>query len=165
MSLVETLHAEHKARLARMGGFAKPARPVVDRYAPAKVRAGLTPHPHNYYWSHMWFWDLVKLNPVPARGYQPPMRKIIGAVSLHYGICQTDLCSERKTADIVRPRQVAMYLARHHTTLSYPQIGRAFGGRDHTTVLHSVRRIEELMAISPEMRKAIEELKEEVMTR
>ena len=52
--------------------------------------------------------------------------------------------SSRRTANVVRPRQVAMYLAKLLTLRSLPEIGRRFGGRDHTTVLHAVRKIEGL---------------------
>jgi chromosomal replication initiator protein len=66
------------------------------------------------------------------------------AVSEHYGMKQADLISERRNRAIARPRQAAMWLAKQLTTRSLPDIGRRFGGRDHTTVLHAVRRIEAL---------------------
>jgi chromosomal replication initiator protein len=65
-------------------------------------------------------------------------------VSEHYGLKQADLISERRARAVARPRQVAMWLAKQITTRSLPDIGRRFGGRDHTTVLHAVRRIEQL---------------------
>ena len=65
-------------------------------------------------------------------------------VAEHFNLKQADLLSERRTRAIARPRQVAMYLAKRLTTRSLPEIGRKFGGRDHTTVLHAVRRIENL---------------------
>ena len=52
--------------------------------------------------------------------------------------------SARRSRDIARPRQVAMYLAKNLTSLSYPEIGRQFGGRDHTTVMHAVKTVENL---------------------
>lgn len=67
-------------------------------------------------------------------------------VAEHYGLKQADLISERRARAVARPRQVAMWLAKQITTRSLPDIGRRFGGRDHTTVLHAVRRIEELKA-------------------
>ncbi len=66
------------------------------------------------------------------------------AVAEHYLLKQADLLSERRTRSVARPRQLAMYLAKNLTTRSYPDIGRRFGNRDHTTVLHAVRRIEQL---------------------
>ena len=68
------------------------------------------------------------------------------AVAEYYGLKKEDLLSERRTRSVARPRQTAMYLAKQLTTRSYPDIGRRFGGRDHTTVLHAVRRIEALKA-------------------
>ena len=65
-------------------------------------------------------------------------------VATHYQVTRADLLSSRRTAIVVKPRQVAMYLAKHLTPRSYPEIGRRFGGRDHTTVLHAVRKIEGL---------------------
>ncbi len=70
-------------------------------------------------------------------------------VAEHFGLKQADLISERRARAVARPRQVAMWLAKQITTRSLPDIGRRFGGRDHTTVLHAVRRIEELKAGDP----------------
>lgn len=65
-------------------------------------------------------------------------------VSEHFDIKQIDLLSARRARAVARPRQIAMYLAKRMTTRSLPEIGRKFGGRDHSTVIHAVRRIEEL---------------------
>lgn len=67
-------------------------------------------------------------------------------VSSHYNIRTNDMFSNRRAAAIARPRQIAMYLAKDLTSLSYPAIGRSFGGRDHTTVMHAVKKIEQLIA-------------------
>ncbi|RYE85944.1 MAG: chromosomal replication initiator protein DnaA, partial [Hyphomicrobiales bacterium] len=67
---------------------------------------------------------------------------ILKFVSRHYNVTRTDILSARRTRTIVRPRQIAMYLAKTMTPRSLPEIGRRFGGRDHTTVLHAVRKIE-----------------------
>ncbi|MFM8375257.1 MAG: chromosomal replication initiator protein DnaA [Phenylobacterium sp.] len=66
------------------------------------------------------------------------------SVAEHYGLKQADLISERRARVVARPRQAAMWIAKQITTRSLPDIGRRFGGRDHTTVLHAVRRIEAL---------------------
>jgi len=71
------------------------------------------------------------------------------AVADYFNLKQADLLSERRTRAVARPRHVAMYLAKQLTTRSYPDIGRRFGGRDHTTVLHAVKRIEELKTTEP----------------
>lgn len=65
-------------------------------------------------------------------------------VSEHYNIRLSDMIGPKRLRAYARPRQVAMYLAKHMTSRSLPEIGRRFGGRDHTTVMHGVRRIEEL---------------------
>ena len=67
-------------------------------------------------------------------------------VAEHYNIRLTDMSSARRARNVARPRQVAMYLAKQLTTRSLPEIGRKFGNRDHTTVMHAVSRIGELMA-------------------
>jgi chromosomal replication initiator protein len=79
-------------------------------------------------------------------------------VSEHYGLKQADLISERRARAVARPRQVAMWLAKQITTRSLPDIGRRFGGRDHTTVLHAVRRIEQLKADDPAIARDVDVL-------
>jgi chromosomal replication initiator protein len=66
-------------------------------------------------------------------------------VAEHYNIRLTDMSSPRRARNVARPRQVAMYLAKQLTSRSLPEIGRRFGGRDHTTVMHAVSRVAELM--------------------
>ena len=79
-------------------------------------------------------------------------------VADHFSLKQADLLSERRTRAVARPRQIAMWLCKQHTTRSYPDIGRRFGGRDHTTVLHGVRKIEELMAQDDQIARDVEAL-------
>ncbi|MDE2580315.1 MAG: chromosomal replication initiator protein DnaA [Rhodospirillales bacterium] len=67
-------------------------------------------------------------------------------VAEHYNIRLTDMASPRRARNVARPRQVAMYLAKQLTSRSLPEIGRKFGNRDHTTVMHAVARVGELMA-------------------
>ncbi|MBC7670759.1 MAG: chromosomal replication initiator protein DnaA, partial [Gemmatimonadaceae bacterium] len=80
------------------------------------------------------------------------------ATADHYGMKQADLLSERRNRAIARPRQAAMWLAKQLTTRSLPDIGRRFGGRDHTTVLHAVRRIEALRVDDPVLSQDLETL-------
>ena len=65
-------------------------------------------------------------------------------VAEHYSLKSSELNSERRSQDIARPRQIAMYLAKRLTNRSMPEIGRKFGGRDHTTVMHAVKRVQGL---------------------
>jgi chromosomal replication initiator protein len=66
-------------------------------------------------------------------------------VAEHYNLRMTDMHSARRARTVARPRQIAMYLAKQLTARSLPEIGRKFGGRDHTTVMHAVRKVEELI--------------------
>ncbi|HFQ15772.1 MAG TPA: chromosomal replication initiator protein DnaA [Rhodobacteraceae bacterium] len=80
-------------------------------------------------------------------------------VSEHYGIRLSDLLGPRRVRSIARPRQVAMFLAKNLTSRSLPEIGRRFGNRDHTTVMHGVRRIEELKAVDSQLAEDVELLR------
>ncbi len=80
-------------------------------------------------------------------------------VAEHYAIKLNDMFSPRRARAVARPRQVAMYLAKQLTSRSLPEIGRKFGGRDHTTVMHAVRKVEELRAIDHSLAEDIDLLK------
>jgi len=80
-------------------------------------------------------------------------------VAEHYNIRLGDLIGPRRLRQLARPRQVAMYLSKQLTSRSLPEIGRRFGGRDHTTIIHGVRKIEELMAQDSQLADDIELLR------
>jgi chromosomal replication initiator protein len=80
-------------------------------------------------------------------------------VARHYNVSRQELVSNRRTRVIVKPRQIAMYLAKTLTPRSFPEIGRRFGGRDHTTVLHAVRKIEDLISKDTKLSHEVELLK------
>jgi chromosomal replication initiator protein len=80
-------------------------------------------------------------------------------VAEYYSIRISDMHSPRRARNVARPRQVAMYLAKQLTPRSLPEIGRKFGGRDHTTVLHAVKKVEELMGLEKTMCEDIELLR------
>ncbi len=80
-------------------------------------------------------------------------------VATHYNVSRADILSSRRTANVVRPRQIAMYLSKVLTLRSLPEIGRRFGGRDHTTVLHAVRKIEGLTGSDRSLSDEVELLK------
>jgi chromosomal replication initiator protein len=93
----------------------------------------------------------------------PPDKKITidmiqKAVAERYGIRQVQLKEKSNTKKIVLPRQVAMYLVKELTSSSLPEIGRAFSGKHHTTVLHSIKKIERLRRIDPELNRVIQAL-------
>ena len=80
-------------------------------------------------------------------------------VAEHYGIRFADMQSARRARAVARPRQVAMYLAKQLTPRSLPEIGRKFGGRDHTTVIYAIRKIEELRTADSSLSEDIETLR------
>jgi len=80
-------------------------------------------------------------------------------VARHYNVSKQDILSNRRTRAVVRPRQVAMYLSKLMTSRSLPEIGRSFGGRDHTTVLHAVRTVEGKMETDQKLAQELELLK------
>lgn len=104
--------------------------------------------------------------PLPVAMAEPTDAQILPSIAIiaretskFYLVTLMDMYSARCTANIVRPRQVAMYLAKTMTLKSLPEIGRRFGGRDHTTVLHAVRKIEGLVAIEERLADEVEVLK------
>ena len=99
--------------------------------------------------------DLVK-NREPKRVKIEDIQRI---VAKHYNVSRADILSLRRTATVVKPRQVAMFLSKALTPRSLPEIGRRFGGRDHTTVLHAVRKIEGLVARDVALAEEVELLK------
>jgi chromosomal replication initiator protein len=99
--------------------------------------------------------DLIR----PAEPKRVRIEDIQRVVARQYNVSRADLLSSRRTANVVRPRQVAMYLAKILTLRSLPEIGRRFGGRDHTTVLHAVRKIETLAGNDSTLADEIETLK------
>ena len=80
-------------------------------------------------------------------------------VAEHYNVRLSDMIGPKRLRTIARPRQVAMYLAKQMTSRSLPEIGRRFGGRDHTTIIHGIRKIEELMAADHQLADDIQLLK------
>jgi len=85
-------------------------------------------------------------------------------VAEHFNIRLSEMTSERRARAVARPRQVAMYLAKQLTTRSLPEIGRKFGGRDHTTVMHAVRKIEELALSDRALAEDVELLRRMLQT-
>ncbi len=102
--------------------------------------------------------DLVR----PQEPKRIKIEEIQRIVARQYNVSRSDLLSSRRTANVVRPRQVAMYLAKTLTLRSLPEIGRRFGGRDHTTVLHAVRKIENLVNNDTALAEEIELLKRQL---
>jgi chromosomal replication initiator protein len=97
---------------------------------------------------------------LPARSRERSVKEIQTAACRHFDISPDELLSPMRSARIAWPRQVAMYLTRELTSESLPAIGRQFGGRDHTTVLHACRRTASRIADDELSRKSVEQLRE-----
>lgn len=97
------------------------------------------------------FVEEVLANVLRANQRRISIDEIQTQVAEHYRIRKAEMVSARRAREVARPRQVAMYLSKQLTPKSLPDIGRRFGGRDHTTVIHAVRQIEKLRALDPEI--------------
>src|ERR1700722_18023876 len=104
--------------------------------------------------------DLVR----PQEPKRIKIEDIQRVVARQYNVSRSDLLSSRRTANVVRPRQVAMYLAKTLTLRSLPEIGRRFGGRDHTSVLHAVRKTEALVTKDVSLSEEVESLKRQLQS-
>ena len=87
------------------------------------------------------------------------VEEIQRTVADHYNIRLSDMLGPKRSRNLARPRQIAMYLSKRLTTRSLPDIARRFGGRDHTTIMHGVKKIEELMAEDSQMADDLERLR------
>jgi len=99
---------------------------------------------------------------VPPGHGQPTIRDIQKAVCKHYGVTLAEMLSGRRSAYIAMPRQVAYYLCKHLTLATLPQIGRRFGGRDHSSVHHGVAKIARLLKTDEDLAKAVSDLQEKL---
>lgn len=151
MSLVEAYHAEHKARLQRMGEKPKPVAVCVAPIPP------IDPEP---YYAGMWFYNVVTYAEKPLDVRIEDIQRV---VCKFYKISRHDMLSDRRTKNLAFPRQIAMYLSKKLTLRSMPAIGRRFNRWDHTTVLHAVRKIEALQEIDTDTRAQINTLRAEIM--
>ena len=84
-------------------------------------------------------------------------------VAAYFNLNIQEMLSPRRSRSLARPRQIAMYLAKQHTTNSLPDIGRKFSNRDHTTVIHAVKKIEELIKNDNEIRQSVLEIKKKIL--
>jgi chromosomal replication initiator protein len=101
--------------------------------------------------------DVLK-NILVVRGDKPDVETIIKVVAEQMQVKPQDIKGDRRQQNVARARQVAMYITRKITALSYPVIGDRFGGKDHSTVINAEQRIEQLMGEEPELRATVESL-------
>lgn len=115
---------------------------------PAPLRIWMRARPHS-----------MRLPPRPVTlECRVMIAEIQASVARYFRVTAVEMISERRAVAIARPRQIAMYLAKRLTTRSLPEIGRKFGNRDHSTVIHAVRRIEELRGLDCEIDSAVRTL-------
>jgi chromosomal replication initiator protein len=107
--------------------------------------------------------DALNTVPQPAADYEGEIARIQRFVAHHFRIPVIEMVSERRGRAVARPRQVAMYLAKQLTTKSLPDIGRRFGNRDHSTVIHGIRKVETLIGEDPEMASHVERLMDDLV--
>lgn len=179
MTYFEELIARHKTRRARIAAKAVPDKPI--ECLSASVRCGgfsrpvqaQAPKPsapsediqewvkrqlerHKAYQ----FWFSIE----SEGGLKTPTIDLIRrTVSKFYDVSIQDMISQRKTAEVVRVRMVAIFISRELTTHSLPEIGRRFGNRDHTTILHAERKIRSLIAVDEKLAQDIQTLKSAIM--
>lgn len=143
------MYAAHKERLNRMWPanvivpptrLPKPWRPLVDSQQLAEA------------------WEILDGKTLDLEGMSQSER-IKAAVAHYYGVSMADLISHRRTARVTKPRQVAMYLSRHTTTMTASMFGRLMGKRDHTTVLHGIKKVETELLTDPLLASEIADLK------
>ena len=119
------------------------------------AHAALNGSPHSMETAELAIRDLVR-TPDPKKVKIEDIQKLVAS---HFNVSRSDILSARRTASVVRPRQISMYLSKLLTPRSLPEIGRRFGGRDHTTVLHAVRKITGLVTTDATLSEEIELLK------
>ena len=91
------------------------------------------------------------------------IESIQNLVASHYKLSLEEMLSPRRSRSLARPRQIAMYLAKQYTTNSLPDIGRKFSNRDHTTVIHAVKKIDELIKKDNEIKQNVTEIKKKLI--
>ena len=96
---------------------------------------------------------------ISAREKNISIDNIQKKVSSYYNLALSDMTSSRRSINIARPRQMAMYLSKGLTSYSYPEIGKAFGGKDHTTIIHASKKIDKLLNDNSHLSEDIKLLK------
>lgn len=143
-------HRAHVARRQRMNGSAIRSEPAPVPPPPKEVV--MRPKP-------LWFRF--------ADGCEQPERKITAAdikraVADHFKVRVADIVSDRCDKAVVMPRHIGMYLTKQLTPLSYPQIGRQFGGRDHSTIIYAVNKIEALLLTDASLAAIVDAIRESI---
>jgi chromosomal replication initiator protein len=166
------MHAEHKARRARMMAAPLKERRLLPRdinaelaeltrreaEAEAKLREILAESKRK----HIELLEAQARVAISRAQGRTRMEAIIRMTAARFGYSYLELISPRRKQPLVQARQAAMWLVWKTTDRSHPEIGRAMGGRDHTTILHGVRKVEERMAAQPEYADLVRGLRDEI---
>lgn len=182
-SMTPSLRQHHAARAQRLARFASKAVPdhgikMRNGWPVKRAIMKIAPRPTDISINAR-FGEWGTLRPSTINGLASPtltvepfiglwtnqIEIIIRVVCRNYGITRTDILSARRTANVVRPRQIAMWLCKQLTLRSLPDIGRRFGNLDHTTVLHAVRKIENLRQTDAAMAAELDDLREQIQAR
>lgn len=158
MSIAEEL----RTRYSEIGRRLRPPPPIAKVSIPAPVPAAAAPPVE----PELCVLELMFRAPgleIPDKPKYPLVKTIQAVVGKHYKVSVIDLVSSRRAAAFCGPRHVAMYLAKLLTPKSYPEIGRLFGGKDHTTVLHAARKITKQRAEDPELSETLGMLTRQIM--
>jgi chromosomal replication initiation ATPase DnaA len=171
MSVANSLHQEHKARLRRIAARAVPqadaeAAPriavafsgTVDRTRGVRSR-DLVDRDYERAWAAE-IMGLVEDGKQPRR--RPRIVEIQRATAQYFGITVADMIDDQQRRKLAMPRHAAMYLAKQLTLKSFAEIGRAFAGRDHSTVVHAVNGIVARLPVDGELAHHIEHIRDEL---
>lgn len=158
MSIIEEIHQKHKAFHANIA--AKAFRPVVNKVVQPVTKPPVKKDDGDEVAWHMAIEEEVPFLPREPSFSMPHLYVIRKRVCDYFKVSLSDFLSPKRKSDIVTARHVAFYLATKLTRQSLPEIGRRFGGKDHTTVLHGARRIERLIDTDAELAGAIDTLKD-----
>lgn len=174
-SISTLLHDDPYLRLPREARISarRALRLKMWGFAPAAVAVAhpIEPKPEPPLVYRMWFDDLIEeaerqlAKPAPRPVRTPRVAEIQSVCAMHYGVSRDDIISPCRFARVVRPRQVAMYLARKLTPLPLTEIGRRFGNRDHTTGLHAIQKMERLILVDEQLAAIIQNIKADIARR
>lgn len=176
MSYALQLQEQRKARLMRMGAIPRPVEqrraesvvpapdPVINS-EPVKMSAAQILQMQTEIGIRKALEAASRMRIVYVPAKKPPLRiqDVVRIVADFYGIADSKLLANRRTVDIVLPRQIAAYLAVQLSDKSLPEIGRRMGGRDHTTILHSARKIAREIARKADLKEVVTLLSNQIL--
>ena len=160
-SLERQIANTRRAFLSKIAAKQVPDRPInlrrkVEKVETCEKQTTETSYYPSYFWNLLCEWNInipsiiSNTNPVTP-SYHIPIESVFKVKEIQRAVCEAynvhfnDMISSRRTGSIVEPRHIAIMLCKHLTKLSMPEIGRMFGGKDHTTILHAVRKLSPIL--------------------